>query len=607
MTGLDLDVVDVTSLVGAGATSLLLGATEDFFGAFLGGIVLQTPVAEMDLSVSLTDSVTTAAPGSSVTYDVVFKNNNPGSVDTNIAVANPAGLTCVWNPNGIFGVTHPGFGANAPSLSTPATFSSFGTLQARGVCSVPQSATGSLTAVATVTPTSPVVDSNPSNDTATDVDLVVPSSAISVTIDDGVTTVQPGGYLAYVIVIRNSGPSDAPTVSVADTFPSSLACNAWNGFGTGGATFPAVGSGNLNVVVGLPVGATVTYLSTCSVPLSATSSISRTVTAAAPPPWTDPNAADNSASDTDTVLAANLGVTVTDGVTTTTPGGTVTYTITASNSGPSPATGATVTDTFPAALSCTWTCLGATGGSCTPSGTGNIADTVNLPVGGTVTYTAACKVSSVAVGSISNTATVATPPGTLELSPSNDSATDIDSLPSSLTLSATKAVAGSFAPGSTVAYTILLSNAGPAAQGDNPGHELTDVLPAGLTLVSATATSGSPVATAATNTVTWDGAIPPGGTVSITVVATVGQLAPGTVVSNQGTVSYDADGNGTNEASLLTGDPATGGAGPTRFTVTVTAAVAVPGPGPLGLGALAVALGLLGAVLLRSFPAGRSG
>ncbi|HWU52201.1 MAG TPA: proprotein convertase P-domain-containing protein, partial [Tahibacter sp.] len=58
-------------------------------------------------------------------------------------------------------------------------------------------------------------------------------------------------------------------------------------------------------------------------------------------------------------LSTDLAITKTDGVTTATPGGSVTYTITASNAGPDPATGATVADTFPAVETCTWTCVGA--------------------------------------------------------------------------------------------------------------------------------------------------------------------------------------------------------------------------------------------------------
>ena len=79
--------------------------------------------------------------------------------------------------------------------------------------------------------------------------------------------------------------------------------------------------------------------------------------------------------------AADLAITKTDGVTAATPGGSVTYTITASNAGPDGVTGATVADTFPAALACTWTCVGAGGGTCTAAGSGNINDTVDLPVG----------------------------------------------------------------------------------------------------------------------------------------------------------------------------------------------------------------------------------
>ena len=61
-------------------------------------------------------------------------------------------------------------------------------------------------------------------------------------------------------------------------------------------------------------------------------------------------------------------------------------------------------------------------------------------------------------------------------------------------VTATKTVAGTFAPGSTVTYTVTISNTGSGATADNPGNEFTDVLPAGLTLVSATASSGTAVA-----------------------------------------------------------------------------------------------------------------
>jgi hypothetical protein len=101
----------------------------------------------------------------------------------------------------------------------------------------------------------------------------------------------------------------------------------------------------------------------------------------------------------------------------------------ASNAGPSAATGATVADTVPAAITgATWTCVGAGGGTCTASGAGNINDAVNLPAGGSVTYTLTGTISASATGTLSNTATVAAPGGITDPTPGNNSATDTDTL-----------------------------------------------------------------------------------------------------------------------------------------------------------------------------------
>src|SRR6185295_13306140 len=57
----------------------------------------------------------------------------------------------------------------------------------------------------------------------------------------------------------------------------------------------------------------------------------------------------------------------------------------------------------------------------------------------------------------------------------------------------TKTASGTFHVGSTVTYTVTLNNTGGLAQADNAGNEFTDVLPASLTLVSATASSGTAI------------------------------------------------------------------------------------------------------------------
>ncbi len=175
-------------------------------------------------------------------------------------------------------------------------------------------------------------------------------------------------------------------------------------------------------------------------------------------------------------LQADLAITKTDGVATATPGGSTTYTITASNAGPGGTTG-TVTDTFPGTLTCTWTCVGAGGGTCTPSsgGPANISDPVTLPAGGSVTYTASCTISAGATGSLVNTATVAGVAG--DPNGGNNSATDTDTLVASADLSITKTDgSATYTAGGSTTYTITASNtAGPSnntGNGDRqlPGH-----------------------------------------------------------------------------------------------------------------------------------------
>ncbi|MEZ5543856.1 MAG: M36 family metallopeptidase [Lysobacteraceae bacterium] len=134
---------------------------------------------------------------------------------------------------------------------------------------------------------------------------------------------------------------------------------------------------------------------------------------------------------------------------------------------------------------------------------------------------------------------------------------------------ATKTVSGTFIVGGTVTYTVTITNSGTGTLADNPGDEFTDVLPASLTLVSATASSGTATATIGTNTVTWNGTLAQlGGAVTITIQATINSGTQGMLIINQGTVSYDSDGNGSNDATTLTDDPAPGGASdPTVFQV----------------------------------------
>ena len=109
---------------------------------------------------------------------------------------------------------------------------------------------------------------------------------------------------------------------------------------------------------------------------------------------------------------------------TATPGESTTYTLVVSNAGPSNVSDALVTDSFPTELSCTYTSVAAGGASGnTPAGAGNIGDTLVLPVGGSVTYTAPCDIDPDATGILANTASVSSAART-DPEPGNDSATD---------------------------------------------------------------------------------------------------------------------------------------------------------------------------------------
>jgi uncharacterized repeat protein (TIGR01451 family) len=127
---------------------------------------------------------------------------------------------------------------------------------------------------------------------------------------------------------------------------------------------------------------------------------------------------------------ADLSITKTDGQASAVPGSPIQYTIVVSNAGPSGVTAATVADTVPAEITgASFTCSGTGGGFCTPVGSGNINDTVNLPAGATVTYFLTGTISASARGSLSNTATVTAPNGITDPNPANNSATDTDILP----------------------------------------------------------------------------------------------------------------------------------------------------------------------------------
>jgi len=137
--------------------------------------------------------------------------------------------------------------------------------------------------------------------------------------------------------------------------------------------------------------------------------------------------------------------------------------------------------------------------------------------------------------------------------------------------------------GDTIKYRVTISNTGDAEQDNNPGNEFEDFIPENTTYVesSATATSGSINYNSGENKITWDGGINSESSVILEFQVTVNQgLENGTIISNQGTIFWDSNEDGNNDATELTddahiddgidqdGDGETDDDDPTELTVT---------------------------------------
>src|SRR5204863_289644 len=192
----------------------------------------------------------------------------------------------------------------------------------------------------------------------------------------------------------------------------------------------ASGNGNINDTVTMPGGSVITYTATGTIdPSAASGTLSDTATLSAPNDVTDPDLTNNSATDSDTlVLSADLKVTVTDNKGSVVSGQSDTYTIVVTNNGLGRVTGAVAGDNFPAVFTGVHFTATQTGGASgfTANGSGNIHDTVTMPGGSVITYTATGTIDPSATGTLSDTVTVTAPNGVTDPNLTNNSATDSD-------------------------------------------------------------------------------------------------------------------------------------------------------------------------------------
>ncbi|BCM90976.1 hypothetical protein IAD21_02839 [Abditibacteriota bacterium] len=218
----------------------------------------------------------------------------------------------------------------------------------------------------------------------------------------------------------------------------------------------------------------------------------------------------------------DLAITNTNGTSSVPAGSNTTYTITVKNNGPTSVTSLRVVDNLPLTLSNpTWTASSGTYNSTTGNWTG-----LNLASGASVTLNLTARVSPLAIGTVSTTATVSTPAGVTDSNSANNSATDTDTV----TLLADLGVAvadgtTSIAQGATISYLVTVTNNGP---GTVSTLTLTDTISPALQNSTFIPDEGVYNST----TGAWTGLnLAPGGTAQITVTGTVPLSATGNLVN----------------------------------------------------------------------------
>ncbi|MET0553371.1 MAG: DUF11 domain-containing protein, partial [Vicinamibacteria bacterium] len=238
----------------------------------------------------------------------------------------------------------------------------------------------------------------------------------------------------------------------------------------------------------------------------------------------------------------DLSVTNTDGQTSAVPGTEVTYTLVATNAGPSATVvPARVTAPFDPGYTGTlnWSCTATPGSSCEAAGGLSFALNVQvtLAAGGSATIVARKEADPDATGTLSNTVSIGYPGAGSPTDPnaSNNDATDTDTLTPQADFSVTKTDGQLVAvPGSPIQYTIVVRQNGPSGAG---AATVTDTLPAEITGATWTCTT------------TGVSSCPPSGAGNIATPVTLGLFGTATFTLS-GTVSPAATGTLSNTASV---------------------------------------------------------
>ena len=302
---------------------------------------------------------------------------------------------------------------------------------------------------------------------------------LMITNTNGVSGVVVGTTTTYTITVTNAGPATAADAVVTDIFPSVLTGVSWSCAGTGGAVCgAAAGTGNINATVTVPVTGAATFTATGTVDSATSNTIENTARVVPAAGTSDPTPA--IATDIDPIeLRADLSVTQT-GPATVVAGNHITYTLTVHNAGPSADENVLLEELVPVEL----TFVSATG-PCTafPCSLGTLAAgaTVSLEVTYAVpaiylpdTVVSAARVSS----------------STADPNESNNTSTTTATVARDADVEILKQISPDTTSllGEDATFFVTVTNHGPAPA---TGIVVKDLLPAGLTLVSAHVSQGS--------------------------------------------------------------------------------------------------------------------
>ncbi|HEV7487847.1 MAG TPA: DUF11 domain-containing protein [Thermoanaerobaculia bacterium] len=398
----------------------------------------------------------------------------------------------------------------------------------------------------------------------------------------GPATANAGTLISYTITVTNGGPNPAINATLADTVPAGTTFASLVSPGGWSCTTPPVnGSGAINCTIGSMAAGSAVFTLNVNGP-AAPAAVSNTASVSSSS--TDNTPGNNSSTaNTNVINTADLSITKT-ATATAAQGTNVTYNISLTNNGPNPATSVSLADALPAnttfvstaqptgpAFSCTNPTVGTNGTV--------ICTNASLASGATATFTIIATVSgSAPLGTLNNTAN-ATTTSTDPTTPNTSTAGTVITA-GNADVSVVKTPApGPYGTGSTLTYTILVTNAGPTAAAN---VTVTDAIPAGTTFVSAIPTQGS---CSGTTTVTCSlGSIANAGSASIALAVTL-PSAPGPVANTAVVSTTSPDGNAANNSSTS--------------NITVVASASIPAISPMMLLLLAIALAMAGFIVKR--------